>query len=196
MSDTRSDIERDGEVVSRVLDGNKDAFSDIVYRYQDPLRAVLSFHCPNENLVEECLQEAFVHAYGNLAGFDRTRPFFPWLKTLAMNVLRSEFRRTSRERRKAEEYFMRLQVSGMEEDDGYVAEQWNEALHHCLEKIPESQAALVRSKYEKGVSVAALAERAATTVGALKLRLLRLREALRKCITNRVQSQEPAEEMI
>ena len=182
------DLQVDAELARRVKAGDRQAFVEIVRRHQTRLRSVLSFHCASSGETEELLQEAFVHAWTHFHQYDSGLPFFPWLRTLAINLLRMEIRRRGSERGRAAAYLRHLQMAQAEEGDGSEVEARGSALRLCLEQLPRPQADLLQAKYRQGRPLAELAGSLKTTEGALKVRLLRLREALRDCILRRLTS--------
>ena len=55
------------------------------------------------------------------------------------------------------------------------------ALAGCVEMLPATQRELVQMRYESGVSLRELAERAGRTVAAVNMMLVRVRRALLDC---------------
>jgi RNA polymerase sigma-70 factor (ECF subfamily) len=173
----------DASIVSRVMAGDRQAYAELVRGYQGRLRSSLSFYCRSAEEVEEFLQEAFVQAFAHLDQFDAKAPFYPWLKTIALNSLRMEARRRQSHRDAPEEYLRRLQMTRIENDPlGKEADARGEALKQCLEKLPKPQADLLLAKYREQKPLGSLAQGLGTTIGALKVRLLRLRQALKECV--------------
>jgi RNA polymerase sigma-70 factor (ECF subfamily) len=56
------------------------------------------------------------------------------------------------------------------------------ALEHCLERLPEKDLELVRVRYSGHGGIERLAAGSANTAGSLRLRLFRLRAALKQCV--------------
>jgi RNA polymerase sigma-70 factor (ECF subfamily) len=169
----------DPQLALDVLGGNTDAYFELVRRYQHRLRCVLSFHCASADEVEEHVQEAFVNAYAHLDSYDGRSPFFPWLKAIALNALRMELRRRTADQ-SARDYLRGVQMAAAE--SGPDADARLAALEACLRKLDKPQAELVASKYRAGRPLAALARLAGITETAMKVRLFRIREALRECV--------------
>lgn len=180
-------LARDARAIQRVLTGETAAYAEIVYRHQDPLRSALSFYCFSSDEVEEHLQDAFVQAYRKLRTFDASAPFFPWLKAIAVNGLLHEIRRKDTASRHAREYLRRVQMDQLESDpDASEADGRRAALRECVKELPSRHSELLAARYREESSVAALAKRFRTTAGAIKVRLLRLRNALKDCIERRL----------
>jgi RNA polymerase sigma factor (sigma-70 family) len=173
----------DSEVVLRVRGGDVVAYAELVRRHQQPLRCALSyfFHSPEE--IEEQLQAAFVQAFLNLKSFDIGAAFYPWLKAIALNGLRMELRRQQNSRLRGADYLRYLQLQRLQHDGaGDSGELRIAALRQCLQKLPAEDATLVQAKYADERPIKDLAADFSATEGALKVRLLRLRNILRLCI--------------
>lgn len=81
-----SDTPSDTDLVARTLAGNRDAFSEIVRRYEGAIFARCLRLCGNREDAEDLTQEAFLRAFRALASYNPSRPFAPWLATIARNA--------------------------------------------------------------------------------------------------------------
>ena len=83
----------DASVVARCSEGDRDAYEEIVKRYQRTLFNVALRVLGNYEDARDATQTAFVKAYQHLDGFDRDQRFFNWiyriLKNECLNVLRA-----------------------------------------------------------------------------------------------------------
>src|SRR6185369_8267154 len=71
--------------VNAALEGNQDAFAEIVYAFQDAVYN-LCYRMLGERMeAEDAAQEAFLRAYSNLHRYDPARPFKTWLLAIASN---------------------------------------------------------------------------------------------------------------
>lgn len=173
----------DSEIVLRVRDGRTDAFGELIRRHQHTLRCALSCYFHSSEEIEEQLQAAFVQAFVHLKEFDLNAAFYPWLRAIALNGLRQEFRRQQSTRLRGADYLRHVQLSRLQyETSDEVGELRSAALKNCLQKLPADDSKLVQDKYAGEHPLKELAERLKTTEGALKVRLLRLRNILRLCI--------------
>lgn len=85
--------EADRAAVQRVLEGEVDAFAEIVGRWQGPLVNLAHRFCHDPGLAEELAQDAFVRAYRALPRWRGESRFSTWLFAVALNVYRSRLRR-------------------------------------------------------------------------------------------------------
>jgi RNA polymerase sigma-70 factor (ECF subfamily) len=77
-------------------DGHKEAFSELVRRYQNPVFNYLYRMLSDPGLTEEIAQETFVQAYLSLANFKSEGRFKPWLFGIAANQAKSHWRKQTR----------------------------------------------------------------------------------------------------
>jgi len=76
----------DKAVVEQVMNGDVDAFSILVRRYQDRLYSVALNYVYNPDDAVDVVQESFVKAYTKLHGFDSASTFYTWLYRIAINT--------------------------------------------------------------------------------------------------------------
>jgi len=69
----------DAVLVKEVLDGAKDAYAELVRRYERPARAAAIHILGNYHFAEDAAQDAFVKAYQQLAGLRKPAMFGCWL---------------------------------------------------------------------------------------------------------------------
>lgn len=80
-------------LVERSQRGDRDAFSALVTAYRDRIFGFASRMLGDREQARNAAQETFVKAWAGLGGFDRTRPFEPWLFAIAAHVCTDLLRR-------------------------------------------------------------------------------------------------------
>ncbi|MFO8034996.1 MAG: sigma-70 family RNA polymerase sigma factor [Candidatus Bipolaricaulota bacterium] len=81
------------ELVQRSLDGDLEAWGEIVRRYKDAVFGVALAILRNRADAEDAVQEAFIRAYHRLHRYDLSRRFSTWLLTVTANVARNILRK-------------------------------------------------------------------------------------------------------
>jgi len=84
---------RDQQLVQATLDGEKQAFGQLVERYQDRVFNTLLRVLGNREDARDTVQEAFVQAFVKLDSFRGDAQFYTWLYRIAMNLALSKRRR-------------------------------------------------------------------------------------------------------
>lgn len=73
----------EAECIQQVLDGNEDAFTDIVEHFQSPVYNLCYRMLGTPQEAEDAAQESFIRAYRYIHRYDRSRPFATWLLSIA-----------------------------------------------------------------------------------------------------------------
>jgi RNA polymerase sigma-70 factor (ECF subfamily) len=79
---------REGDLVARARDGDRDAFEQLVLMHADRLYAVVLRTCASRDDAEEVVQETFLRAWRGLRRFEGRSQFFTWLYRIAINEAR------------------------------------------------------------------------------------------------------------
>ena len=86
-------VERtDAQLVVLARSGDKDAFGQLIERYQSMAKRIAIAMVANENVVQDLVQEAMLQAYLCLGHLKDDRHFKNWLYGIVLNVCRSHIR--------------------------------------------------------------------------------------------------------
>jgi RNA polymerase sigma-70 factor (ECF subfamily) len=76
----------ENELIIRAVGGDTDAYEVLVEQWSQPVFRYIYHYCGyNKTLTQDALQEVFLHLRKNLVKYDQSKPFKPWLWTLARN---------------------------------------------------------------------------------------------------------------
>src|SRR6185295_7777087 len=87
-------------VVRDVRRGDREAFGRLVQRYQGRLFGLVLMMVRQPAGAEEVTQDCFVRACTHLDHYDDTRPFYPWLASIAVRLAQNWLRRHGRDVRR------------------------------------------------------------------------------------------------
>ena len=91
----------DAELVRRTMDGDTEAYGQLVNRYQSAVYATAYYYVGRHGAVEDIAQDAFLAGYKSLARLKDPTRFGPWIKEVtsrtAANWLRSHGKRLQNE---------------------------------------------------------------------------------------------------
>jgi RNA polymerase sigma-70 factor (ECF subfamily) len=175
------EVDADQAVIDRILSGDRDAFGILIARYSDPLyrHAVGMTGSPDD--AADILQNSFIKAYQHL-GEVRGR-FDAWVFRIVANGCKDWLKNIRRTHLSYEEDD---QPSGYETPDEELDRgELRGDLDKALAALPASLREAFVMKHVEGRSYEDMAELLETTVGALKMRVHRAREALQKLLEER-----------
>lgn len=177
----------DGALIEASRGGDLGAFSRLVLRHQAGLRACVAVRLDDPHEAEDLAQEAFILAYRKLGEFEAGRPFAPWVRGIAFNLLRNHWRK-ARAVPLGDADSLRVMVAGeIDAMHGAGGEaDWQGALRLCLGELEEGPRDLVRARYEEDIGVAEICRRSGKKHSAVTMQLHRIRLQLRACIERRL----------
>ena len=166
----------DAELVSAVLDGEKQAFAALVKRYERPIHAVALDVLGDYHSAADVSQEAFIKAYEQLAGLRKPEAFGPWLMKITRRYALDSARQKLKEPR------LEMKAAELRENpDGQLDEEKQKLLAAII-KLPRSEKQVVMLRYLGENSVKDVAEIVGRSVGTVTKQLSRAHKRLRKIL--------------
>lgn len=173
----------DARLVEAALAGDRDAFGDLVTRYQHRLYNALVRIGGEPEDAADAAQEAFIQAYQKLGSFRGESKFYTWLCRIAMNVSFSRRRRrrptTSLDDAKdrAGEEPMDRQATPM---DGAMRQEEIQQVQTALAHLGGQHSKILVLREIEGCSYEAIADILKLPVGTVRSRLFRARMQLKE----------------
>jgi RNA polymerase sigma-70 factor (ECF subfamily) len=168
--------------VTAALQGDQDAFADLVYAYQDSVYN-LCYRMLGERVeAEDAAQEAFLRAYLNLQRYDPQRPFKTWLLSIASNYCIDRLRRRRLQWMSLDDEptadRLALSSDEPEPEPATLTREHSAAVQALLNELSPDYRAVVVLRYWYDYSYVEIADMMDTTESAVKSRLFRARQAL------------------
>ena len=176
----------DPELIQRVLQGDQDAFSPLVEKYQKGAHALAWRKIGDFHTAQEITQDAFLKAYQKLGTLKNHNAFAGWLYVIVARLCADWLR----ENRLPMES---LEVTDMSEVNEvsysrYVAEKQateadetrREVVKKLLQKLPESERTVMTLYYLGEMTIKAISEFLGVSPNTIKSRLSRARNRLKK----------------
>jgi RNA polymerase sigma-70 factor (ECF subfamily) len=166
----------DAAAIAAVRAGEPDAFGPLVARHLPRLHGLLRRFFASAADVDDLTQAAFVRAYEQLDRFDVARPFYPWLRKIAVNLALHELERRRR-RREVEDPDPTLgRLLDPALVDGELRERELVAVVSAeLARLPPQWAAVFRLRVFEELSYAEIAEALGIPIGTVMSSLARAR---------------------
>jgi len=181
-------------LVTEAQQGSRSAFARLVRRHQATVRNWVARSLRDSTSCDDIAQEVFLVAYQQLPALRDATAFEGWLLGIARNqvkmYLRSEIRRQERMRRMLDAALSRWQYEQLEHVD-HDAQQERDALaalRSCLDALPAESRDVVDRFYFEQQSAQAIAATTQKSAGAVRMMLLRIRQALASCVRTKTSS--------
>ena len=176
----------DVQLIHRILQGDQDAFSPLVKKYQKGVHALVWRKIGDFHIAQEITQDAFLNAYKKLGTLKNHTQFPGWLYVIAANLCSDWLRRN------------RLPMESLDAGDAnevdkvsysqYVAEKQateadetrREVVKKLLQKLPESERTVMTLHYLGEMTIKAISEFLGVSPNTVKSRLRRARNRLKK----------------
>ncbi|WP_448249655.1 RNA polymerase sigma factor [Thalassotalea agariperforans] len=175
-------------LINMTLDGQRHAYSILVRRYESAIRACLRVRLNNIHEAEDLAQETFILAYDKLEQFQKDATFAPWLRGIAINLLRNQQRKHSA-----------IAVGGNNELENLINQQIEQNydsnneidlishLRLCIAKLDDKMRTLLSEHFTLGYSLTELCKKYGDRHSTMTMRMYRLRQKLKTCIENKVE---------
>jgi RNA polymerase sigma-70 factor (ECF subfamily) len=85
----------DSELVRRCLDGDTDAYGELIQRYQGAVYATAFYYVGRHGAAEDIAQDAFLAAYRSMPRLRDAAKFGPWMKQVACRTAANWLRKNS-----------------------------------------------------------------------------------------------------
>jgi len=162
-----------------VKNGDTEAFSIIVKKYQHNLLNFIYKLVNNRDIVEDIGQEVFLRVYKSIHKFNPKRgtPFSAWLFIIARNYCINEIRKYSKIKNISLNEYATLTFPDKTNDDILIYKQQQEALESSLKQLPEPFKSAILKSLE-GKSLNEIANDEGVPLGTIKSRLYRAKHKI------------------
>lgn len=139
-----------------------------------PLFRFMSQFSPGEDQVKDWVQRAFIKAFENLSSFNGISLFATWLFKLALNEMRSDFRRAA-----ILSFVPSLGDEHASDQDEETSFEWDHTMKHWLKQLDETKRAVFLLYEVEGYSHAEIADFLQIRESASRTLLTRAKQFLR-----------------
>jgi RNA polymerase sigma-70 factor (ECF subfamily) len=182
----------DRDLVGDVRRGDREAFGQLVDRYQRRMFGLVLMMVRQPDGAEEVTQDAFVRAYTHLDRYDDHRPFYPWLASIAVRLAQNWLLRHGRTARREGASLDGVHEPGSPSPalSGLIADERRRQLWQEVRALTSGERTVVFLYYRDEMAVGDIARALGVTTGTVKALLFRARRRLRE----RLGASAPVEE--
>jgi RNA polymerase sigma-70 factor (ECF subfamily) len=175
--------------VRSALEGDQDAFAELVYMYQDSVYNLCYRMLSERTEAEDAAQETFLKAYLNLQRYDPSRSFKTWVLSIASNHCIDRLRRRRMVWLSIEEPLppnVSLASDEPQPEETMMFTQRSAAVQELINALSPDYRAAVVLRYWYDYSYTEIADILDTTESAIKSRLFRARQMLSDKLNSQV----------
>ena len=169
------------DVIEAVCRGETQSYGLLVAKYKKPLFNLAFRMTGSYEDADDLAQESFMRAFQALHRFDRRKPFFTWLYTITLNLIKNHLKRKGRV--VFEEVREDVLAKGCVPDEGSCSTVAEEdpiaAVETCMQKLPHDLREALVLRFYQDLPFDAVAEILHLSLSAAKMRVYRGLERLR-----------------
>jgi len=178
--------EQEAQIVRRVLEGDVNAFEDLVTEHEKGVYAIAQRMTGNAEDAADMTQETFIKAYNSLSSFRGDSKFSVWLYRIATNVCLNFLRSRSRkptvslsvEDDDGEETQMDIADESQSPEQLLERGLTRDAVRRGLKSLSPEYRQILLLREIQGLSYEEIAEALVLEVGTVKSRIFRARKRL------------------
>ncbi|WP_240644603.1 RNA polymerase sigma factor [Paenibacillus paeoniae] len=166
----------DASIIEAVLNGNKQAFADIVRRYQNKLYGLFRKMGSSEADAQDLTQETLIKAYRKLASHNPAKSFAGWIYTIAVNLQKD------RGSRKLRDPIQEASYDSETPESKLLQKELRFELDHLLEALPEQYRLVLILRYTNQLNHNEIADITGMSVRQVTNAVFRAKISLRKIV--------------
>jgi RNA polymerase sigma-70 factor (ECF subfamily) len=187
-------MDEDIRLIERYTAGEREAFDELVRKYQKPLYSLLYRMVSDHDDAADILQKTFVKAFTGLPGFEKRASFKTWLYQIAINLAKNLYRDRSRAERVAlEDVVIRRDPKTLE---NLIASESRQLLKKALTALPEKQRLTLMLRVQEGKKFEEIAALMKCTVGTAKANYHHAVQKLKAMMGERVEGKSGARSQV
>lgn len=166
----------DRAIIEAVLNGDKQAYTDIVRRYQNKLYGLFRKMGSSEADAQDLTQETLLKAYRKLASHNPMQSFAGWLYTIAIHLQKDRGGRRNPDSVQEDRYERETPESK------WLQKELRSELDRLLEALPEHYRLVLILRYTNQLSHKEIADMTGMSVRQVTNAIFRAKASLRKIV--------------
>jgi RNA polymerase sigma-70 factor len=163
----------------------REVFEILVREHTDMLTAFLRSLVWRGDQVDDLFQETMLVAWRRLDEYDRSRPFGPWLRGIATNLVLQARRRSGRDFLNCDPAVLEALERRVRDFERIPADSFRDRLRHlsdCLGRLPDRLREVIDLGYNRDLLLRQIARAVDASEEAIKKRMQRARQLLVECL--------------
>lgn len=171
----------DNELVIECLNGNQEAYSELISRYKRLIYSVAYKFTRDSDEVNDLAQEAFIKIYRSLSKYDSQYKFSTWSVKVATNICLDHVRRKKLNSVSLDE-IENFTGRNNSPEEYYLRKEKSQALKSAIDSLPEIYRVPIVMYHQNGMSYKEIAEKLDKPMSIIKNRIFRARNTLKESL--------------
>jgi len=184
----------DIELIKLALEGDQQAYTEILKKYRAPLYNLLYRMVKNKMETEDLVQEAFIKAFNSLASFNDDYAFSTWLYKIAINNCIDHFRKKKLKtfpidkpiESKDGNIKREFPDVSYQPDKFLLSKEKDKLIDEAIQNLPEKYRTAILLRHSEDKSYEEISEIMGIPLGTVKARIFRAREMLKKQLKHKL----------
>ena len=175
-----TDEQIDEQIIEKIKK-DKDAFGEIIDRYQKKLERYVFYLIGDKNETLDLIQEVFIKVYINLNGFDVRKKFSSWIFRIAHNLAVNYLKKKKTFLNLNEE----IKISDEKDmEDDFAKKELEKGLQKCLDSLPINYKEILFLYYFENLSYEEISDSLKIPPGTVATRVSRAKKYLKTLCQN------------
>jgi RNA polymerase sigma-70 factor (ECF subfamily) len=171
----------ESEIILRAQNGDEEAFEALIVFYSPALFRVVVRMARDASEAEAIVQEAFWRTWRSLARYRNDQPFFPYLVTIALNLLRDQWRKERWVECEGLGSDFDLKAASAPDIETLVEErEVKNDLENAIQQLPSPYRAVIELRYESELDYEEIAQIMQAPINTIRTHLHRAKKMLQQ----------------
>lgn len=173
------------EILKNILSGDRDAFGEIILKYQDFIFNLIKGYVKIEEEAKDITQDVFIKAYKGIEKFRGDSKLSSWLYRIAYNLSINWIKRKKIDEVEINEDMVEnTTVTKDWYDKMFEKEMIFENLNKVIENLPQKYKIVIKLYYFEDRSYSEIAKILNIPLNTVKIQLLRAKKIMEKSLTS------------
>lgn len=180
----------DEELVTKIKFGDKSALDILVRRYHGPIHAYIVRMGIEYHLANDIVQDVFIKLIHGMQYYETSRPFRPWLYTIASNTYKDHLKKAYVQKDIPSSDIEENKTSADNPEDIFMLQEKREHVAAALQEIPEIYREVVVLRYYQDLKLGEISLVLDIPLGTVKSRLSNALHHLKKLLVEGAKQHE------
>jgi len=182
------DIRTDFELITDCLDGDQEAFTELVNRYKNLVYSIILRQIKDSEEASDLAQDVFLKIYRNLASYTPEFKFSTWVMRITGNHIIDQHRKkkldTVSYEATTEEMGIGIAGTTPSPEAAYLKQEESERIAKIVAMLPEMYRTPVVMYHQNGLSYQEIADKTSEPLSKVKNRIFRGRKMLKDLLVH------------